>query len=79
MQELPCYLVSGIYGVNNNHKCILIEGDTACGTPTKIEIKGYAVSTTTLIFYIFGIYNPTVANRYVGLNLKIHYSNKLLL
>ena len=79
MQELPCYLVSGIYSKNNNHKCILIEGDTACGTPTKIEIKWYGISTTPLIFYIFGIYNPTVVNRYVSLNLRIHWSNKYLL
>ena len=79
MQELPCYLLSGISSTYNLHKCILIEGDSANDIPTKIVIKGYTLSSSTFSFYIMGIYNPSTPNKYVSLSLKFHdNSNRLI-
>ena len=72
MQELPCYLISGITSTNNNHKCILIEGDTANNIPAKVLIEGFSITSTTFYFYLFGIYNPSVANKYVSMSIKFY-------
>ena len=75
MQELPCYFISGMTSTNNNHKCVLIEGNSANKIPVKIMIRGFTIPTTastTLNFYIAGIVNPSTLGSLVGITIKFY-------
>lgn len=75
MQELPCYLISGITNTNNNLKCVLIEGNGANKIPVQIMMRGFTITTTattTLSFYILGIVNPSTVGSLVGVTIKFY-------
>ena len=71
MQELPCAFINGITSNNNNHKCVLVAGDSTYNIPVRVMITGFTLSNS-FEFYIAGIYNPTTTNKYVSVAIKLY-------